>query len=92
MAINDSKVVLDTPDPSVTEYRVSGLRVQPGYVVITVSGDVGPDQRFSFDSSLASQFITLMNTGDHSVTPLSEKILTFLINNGYLGSGTVSTD
>lgn len=82
-------ILTPTAPPTPSQYQIQGLTVHPQRVTIQIKPDIGEMLTFHFSGNTADNFITMMNTGDHSTTSLGRKILQYLNDNGYL-AGTVT--
>lgn len=82
----------DTVSPSAppvaTSYKIHRLTMTLSQSEIQVEPDFGPTRSFTFTGAQNTNFINLVNTGNHAAESLGRKILQFLIDNGYL-TGTL---
>lgn len=85
----------DTVSPSdppvATSYKIHRLTMTLSQSEVQVEPDFGPTRSFTFTGAQNASFISLVNTGNHTVTSLGRKILQYLIDNGYL-TGTLDPE
>ena len=86
-----AEIITTAPSGAPLTYEVKELYLNwDGKLVRTVLlRSDGARQAFEFTGSIAVGLMTTLNTANLSVISLHKRILTYLLNNGYL-AGTVS--
>lgn len=90
------KIVLDTPEPAATEWRIRKLviAVDEGYVAISIRADNGEERRYVFGEATSPTGVQVMNAinqHDGSAERLNAWMLRQLQERDPALAGTVET-